>query len=204
MIRRLFDPRILFLLGLLLPAPAAGGSADAPDAVVERFHETLLAVMKEADSLGVTGRYQRLEPDIGQAFDLALMIRVASGAHWKKATESQRQRLLAAFTRMSVSTYASQFDGFSGQSFETVGVRPGPQQTQLVKTRIVRPEDEPVGLTYVTRESDGGWRIVDILLDDEVSELAVRRSEYRRVLKSKGLEGLIAILEEKADVLLAD
>lgn len=204
MIRRLFDPRILFLLGLLLPAPAAGGSADAPDAVVERFHETLLAVMKEADSLGVTGRYQRLEPDIGQAFDLALMIRVASGAHWKKATESQRQRLLAAFTRMSVSTYASQFDGFSGQSFETVGVRPGPQQTQLVKTRIVRPEDEPVGLTYVTRESDGGWRIVDILLDDEISELAVRRSEYHRVLKSKGLEGLIAILEEKADVLLAD
>jgi ABC-type transporter MlaC component len=35
------------------------------------------------------------------------------------------------------------------------------------------------------------------LLDNTISELAVRRSEYRRVLKRDGIDGLIAILEAK-------
>lgn len=204
MIRHVFVPRTLILLAILLPAPAAGGTASDPEAVVGRFHDGLLAVMKEAESLGVKERYRRLEPPIARAFDLALMIRVASGSHWKKATEDQQDRLLAAFRRMSVGTYASRFDGYSGQSFETVGVRPGPQQTQLVETRIVSPDDQPVGLTYVMKMSGGDWRIADVLLDNNISELAVRRSEYRRVLKKEGPDGLIAVLEALADGLLAE
>ena len=56
-------------------------------------------------------------------------------------------------------------------------------------------------LTYVTRLIKGTWRIIDVLLDTGISELAVRRSEYRRILKSKGIDGLISILDGKAAAL---
>ena len=41
-----------------------------------------------------------------------------------------------------------------------------------------------------------------MLLDAGISELAVRRSEYRRVLKTGGVDGLIETLNRKADQLL--
>ena len=193
---------LLLLAGVLMALPAAA-QEDPARAVIQRFQENLLAVMKEAKSLGVTGRYQRLQPRIEEAFHLPLMIRVATGSFWRKADKEQQSRLVAAFKRLSISTYANRFDGYSGQVFEIVDQRPGPQKTVLVKTRIVRPGDSPARLTYVVKEFKGQWRIVDILLDDDISELAVRRSEYSRLLKKNGVDALIATLNDKADGLVA-
>ena len=57
-------------------------------------------------------------------------------------------------------------------------------------------------LIYVTRKIKGEWRIIDVLVDSGISQLAVRRSEYRRVLRTKGIDGLIDTLNAKADQLL--
>ncbi len=200
---RSFTLKVLLLLAGVLTALPAAAQEDPARTVIQRFHQSLLAVMKEAESLGVTGRYQRLQPRIEEAFHLPLMIRVAAGSFWKKADTEQRSRLVAAFKRLSISTYANRFDGYSGQVFEIVGQRPGPQKTVLVKTRIVSPGDSPARLTYVVKEYEGQWRIVDILLDNDISELAVRRSEYRHLLKKNGVDGLIAALNRKADGLVA-
>mgnify|MGYP000282501748 CR=1 FL=1 len=194
---------LLFLAGVLTALPAAA-QEDPARTVIQRFQQDLLAVMKEAQNLGVTGRYQRLQPKIEEAFHLALMIRVATGSFWRKADKEQQSRLVAAFKRLSISTYANRFDGYSGQVFEIVDQRPGPQKTVLVKTRIVSPGDSPARLTYVVKEFKGQWRIVDILLDNDISELAVRRSEYSRLLKKNGVDGLIAALNRKADGLVEE
>ncbi|MEK9723668.1 MAG: ABC transporter substrate-binding protein, partial [Rhodospirillaceae bacterium] len=58
-----------------------------------------------------------------------------------------------------------------------------------------------VPLTYVTREVQGAWRIIDVLVDAGISELAVRRSEYRLILKTDGIDGLITVLGDKASAL---
>lgn len=183
----------------LAVSPSLTASATPTSEVVERFHAQLLSVMKEAKILGLQGRYSRLEPEIEQAFDLKLMIRVAAGSFWKNANPEQQNELLSSFKKLSVSTYASQFDGFSGQSFETIGERTGPQDTLLVDTNILRPGKDPVKITYVMK----GARIVDVLLDSSISELAVRRSEYNLVLNGSGVAGLIETLNKKADNLIA-
>ena len=200
---RSFTLKVLLFLSAVLTALPAAAEEDPATAVIQRFQQSLLAVMKEAESLGVTGRYQRLQPKIEEAFHLPLMIRVATGSFWRRADKEQRSRLVAAFKRLSISTYANRFDGYSGQVFEIVDQRPGPQKTVLVKTRIVSPGDSPARLTYVVKEYKGQWRIVDILLDNDISELAVRRSEYRRLLKKNGVDGLIATLNDKAAGLVA-
>ena len=200
---RPFTLKVLLLLAGVLTALPAAAQEDPARTVIQRFQQSLLAVMKEAKSLGVTGRYQRLQPRIEEAFHLPLMIRVATGSFWRKADKAQQSRLVTAFKRLSISTYANRFDGYSGQVFEIVDQRPGPQKTVLVKTRIVSPGDSPARLTYVVKEFKGQWRIVDILLDNDISELAVRRSEYSRLLKKNGVDALIATLNDKADGLVA-
>ncbi len=190
---------VLILFFSALPA----ATEESPSTVIDEFHQDLLMVMKEARALGIQGRYDYLAGSMDQAFDMGRMVRIATGGFWRKASSEQRKTLIVAFKRMSVTIYADQFDSYSGQSFETIGERPGPQKTVLVETRIIRPGEGPANLTYVMKKVKGRWRIADVLLDNSISQLAVRRSEYRGVLKSRGVDGLITVLNDKADRLIA-
>lgn len=194
-----------FLGATLGLAVAAGPVAAAePAAVVENFHQTLIDVMQHAAELKLNGRYQKLNSPIGDTFNLSFMIQVASGGKWKSATDEQKSKLVDAFQRVSVGTYAQRFDGFSGERFETLGEQDGPGGTKLVMTQIVRPNKEPVPLTYVTRKFGDDWRVVDVIVSGGISELAVRRSEYSAILNDGGPGELIAKLNQKADAILAN
>jgi len=192
------------LLVILLTVAAV--RAENPDAtsVVRSLQETLIEVMKDADALGVSGRYAALSAPLREAFDFEKMVQFASGSSWRSATDEQRDKLVDAFTRLSVSNYAAQFNGYSGESFEILGQRDGPRGSRLVDTQIVRSADSPIAITYVLSETDDQWRIVDVVLDKKISEMAVRRSEYNPILREGGPDNLAAALEAKADALLAE
>ncbi|MEE8394160.1 MAG: ABC transporter substrate-binding protein [Rhodospirillales bacterium] len=194
---------ILILLAFSLPVPASAESGNEPGQVVESFQENLIEVMKKAGELGVKGRYERLAPIIDASFHLPLMARITTLPYWKKSSPGQRDRLIAAFRRMSISTLATLFDGYGGQIFKPGDIKPGPQKTLIVETRLVDPDKSFVDIAYVTKKINDHWRIIDVILDKGISELTVRRSEYRRLLKTKGVEGLIAALNNKADQLIS-
>ena len=186
-----------FLCALVLLSSAGAQASLSPTAVIESLHQSLIETMKDAQRLGIDGRYKQLQPILERSFDFERMIAIAAGSYWANADEAQRQRLLDAFTKLSITTYAARFNGFSGESFETLGQRQGPRDSALVDTRLNRSDGPPVPITYVMSERDGEWRIVDVLLDKSISELAVRRSEYNQVLRTSGTEGLSVTLDEK-------
>ena len=126
------------------------------------------------------------------------MVAIATGRHWRKASKGQRQGLHKAFERFSIGTYADRFSSYSGESFETLSVKSGPRKTVLVNTQINRRNDSPVAITYVVKEFSGVMRIVDVVVDTGISELAVRRSEYAQTLKKSGVDALISALNNKA------
>lgn len=187
---------VLFIAVCVVSSAAA--AASAPVAVVEALHEKLIETMKQADQLGMDGRYRALQPILEESFDFQRMIAAAAGSYWAQASEAERQRLTEAFTTLSITTYAARFNGWTGESFETLGERAGPRDSVFVDTRLNRPKDPAVPITYVLTETDGRWRIVDVLLDKSISELAVRRSEYSQVLRSGGPEKLAEVLDQKA------
>ena len=186
-----------FLCALVLVSPATAWAGLSPTAVIERLHQSLIETMKDAQKLGIGGRYNQLQPILEKSFDFERMIAIAAGSYWTSADEAQRRRLLDAFTELSITTYAARFNAFSGESFDMLGQRQGPRDTTLVDTRLNRTDGPPVPITYVMAERDGEWRIIDVLLDKSISELAVRRSEYNQVLRTSGTEGLSETLDEK-------
>lgn len=184
------------VVAFLLTATAQ--AASPPVAVIEGLHNKLIETMKQGERLDVDARYRELQPILEKSFDFERMIAAAAGSYWTQANEDERGRLLDAFTKLSITTYAARFNNWSGESFETLGERPGPRDSVLVDTRLNRPNDPAVPITYVMTEADGQWRIIDVLLDRSISELAVRRSEYNQVLRSGGPEKLAQVLDEKA------
>ncbi len=183
---------------ITIGATAAARAPDTPAAgVVETLHAALIGVMREADSLGFAGRRDRLAPVIEGAFELPLIARASTGRYWKKLDEAQRARLVDSFSRLTVATYAGRFDGYDGESFRIVSQGPAPRETVLVNSELVKSDGDTVGLNYLLRETDAGWRIIDVYLDGIYSELAIKRSEYAGVIGRKGVEGLIAAIEDK-------
>ena len=208
--RRFFFGVLLIALSLLpLPFPWATAAAAAAEtrpqtakALVARFQNGLLAVMKEAAALGVKGRYERLAPLIDDTFYMPLMARIATGPYWDRAGEAERSRLVTAFHRMSASTLATLFNGWSGQIFKITGEAPGPQKTTIVRTKLMETDGSSVDLAYVAKKINGGWFLIDVVVDNGISELNIRRSEYLMLLKTKGVNGLIKALNAKADRLI--
>lgn len=190
--------RVLVALMLLLfvsTGAAAQPAASGPSAVIQRLDDTLLDVMRNAQRLGYQGRYQRLAPVLTEVYNFPAMAQLAVGPeNWNNFTPEQRQRFIDAFTRMSISTYAARFDGYSGESFRIISEEPQ-RGGVLVKTQLVRPADEPVALNYVMRQFDGRSRIIDVFLEGTFSELSRYRAEYTSVLRRQGYDALINQLE---------
>ncbi|MBI3113914.1 MAG: ABC transporter substrate-binding protein [Rhodospirillales bacterium] len=188
---------------LVVAAASFPAAAETPSKVVEKFQADLLQVMKDAEKLSVRQRYERLAPTVETSFHLPLMVQIATANHWQDASPSQRVQLVSAFRRMSVTTLATLFDSYDGESFQVLAEKPGPQHTQLVLTKLTKSDKSTVNIAYVARKFEDGWRMIDVIVDDGISELKVRRSEYSSVLKSDGIPGLVALLNRKADELIS-
>lgn len=191
-------------LALFLAAAPAVTQAQAPDpaaAQVTRFDDVLLETMKQAKRLGPQGRYQKLEPVMAQIFDLPTMTRFAVGSAWSSVSPAQQAALVRAFSRMTVATYAHNFDDYGGQRFvlDKVETR-GPDK--LVRTRLTSTSGAPVSLVYRMRQSGGTWKIIDVYYNGAVSSLMGQRSEYAATVKSGGPAALVAKLNNHADELL--
>jgi phospholipid transport system substrate-binding protein len=190
------------LVALTLPADVAAVDVDPAVAPIRAFYDALLAVMKQADQLGVRGRYDKLAPVIRATFDLPAMTRIAVGPEWTAIPPEQQAALTDHFSRMTIATYANRFDGWSGQSFE-VDPEVLPRNTgRVVRTKLNRPKEEPVTLNYLMRASGDTWKIVDIYLSGTISELATQRSEFGAILKSGGPAALIESLHQQIDKLM--
>jgi phospholipid transport system substrate-binding protein len=83
------------------------------------------------------------------------------------------------------------------------GEQPNAGGGVMVRSQIIKANGEPVKIDYMMRHSGEGWLISDIYLDGAISEVATRRSEFAAILKNDGIDGLIAALNRKADILTA-
>lgn len=189
-----------------VPVPGAGPasaylSASMPVAVVEKLHAALLDTMKRGKVLGFTGRTERLSPAVHEAFDLDGMTRASVGAGWLKLPEDEKRALAEAFAAWTVATYASQFKDWGGETFVTTREPDPARPDALVVTEIRPPSGKATVLTYRLRRAPDGapdnarWRVIDILLDGAVSQLALRRADFAAVFAKGGAPELTAHLK---------
>lgn len=174
-------------------------AAETPTALVDGLHESLLGVMKEAKTLGYTGRYEKLAPVLQASFDLDFMGSKALGRHWRSLSSDDHARWLETFHRFTIANYAARFNDYSGQTFEVLGEEPATHETIVVLTRITDPDhdNESTRLNYRLRETPAGWRVIDVYLNGSVSELALRRAEFSTAFERNGFDEVLASLESK-------
>ena len=193
---------VVLAVAVLFQAPAFADSSDPAASRITSFYGSLLDTMKQAKQLGVKGRYDKLSPVLAKTYDLTSMSKLAVGPSWSALTPQQQAAIINAFTRMTIATYASRFDGFSGEQFQILETSDRTNGDKIVKTQIVKSDGGTVPLNYLMRKSGADWKIVDIYLDGTISELANRRAEFGAILKSGGPDALVVSLNKQGDKLL--
>jgi phospholipid transport system substrate-binding protein len=189
---------VLALAGWSHPGMAA--AAGSAGATVENLYNSLLATMKSGSVLGGSGRYMQLAPVIRHSFDLPFMARLAFGLGWAELTPSQQQQVTESYGRYISAIYADRFDSYHGQKLEVTGERQDPYGV-IVTSRIIKANGQPVEVDYLMRRNGGSWLIGDIYLDGTISEVATHRSEFADILRRQGVDGLVAALDRKAEML---
>ncbi len=177
----------------VIAIPAAAQAEPAGD-TVNALHGGLLALMKSGGNHAARAR--AIGPVVDRTFDIPLMTRLSVGPAWTTIPASQQAGLVQAFRNLTVAQYAKNFNSYAGEKFilGAIETRGG---DKLVRTTLSYGTTNE-SLNYRLRANGAQYRIVDVYYRNAISQLATRRADFERVMKTGGAPALIAHLNRLA------
>lgn len=186
---------------LVVPSWAENTATNTPEQIVHDLQASLIQAMREGDKMDYQERVDFLAPAISQSHDFDLIIRTVLGSNWAQLDSEQQRLITDTFRQLSIATYAGQFKEYGGEKFEILQQRSLPRDQILIRSQLFKSDGSTIDFDYVLQLGNDGWHIVNILVDG-VSDLALKRTEYRAILQRDGFQALIDMLQEK--ILLAE
>ncbi|MDH4173335.1 MAG: ABC transporter substrate-binding protein [Betaproteobacteria bacterium] len=185
---------------LALVAGAALAEPLAPDALVRDVMldiQRFIVTDKDLQEGDRAKTIRLIEDKALPHFNHVGMTALAVGVHWRKATPEQKKRLADAFRTLLVRTYASSLSAFGNQKFEFRPLRMKPGDTDVtVEVRVLQSGAQPVPVEYDMEKTARGWQVYDVRVGG-ISLVVNYRTEFATIVRDKGVDGLIAALEEK-------
>ncbi|WP_026223410.1 MlaC/ttg2D family ABC transporter substrate-binding protein [Methylosarcina fibrata] len=115
------------------------------------------------------------------------------GKLWKTATPEERGRFKQEFQTLLVRTYSRAFIEFKEWSVRFLPMQMEPGATKVVvKTEVLQPGIQPVGVNYRMFLSNGQWKAYDILIEG-VSLVTNYRTTFTNEVQAKG--SLAAVID---------
>lgn len=176
---------------------------DAPETkIVLDLQDGLVEILNAQKPMDPRERSAAFTDLVESTFDINAMGAVAVGLQtYRNWSDTQRAEFLAAFARFMVATHASRFENARDPDFTIEGSEDARAGRKVVHSRYLQADKDPVSIDYLVLPSKDGWRVLDVYLDGTISLLALHRSEFSSVLRSKGFDGFIAAMNAKADEL---
>ena len=204
--RFLKSAALISMLFPAMPAMMSGSaaaqtaqSADPSSAQVQGFYDALLASMKSGGS--AKSRFEKLKPAVEKAFDLPAMTATAVGPSWASLSEPDKKTLTDAFGRMTIANYAKNFDSYGGEKFTVEPVSVPRGSDHFVKSTL-KTSSETVAFNYRLHQVGSDWKITDVLLAGNISQMAQKRSDFAATLASGGPSALTKRINALSDQML--
>ncbi|MDT8427666.1 MAG: ABC transporter substrate-binding protein [Pseudomonadales bacterium] len=197
-----------YLIGMLLLAVYNSGLASsatplaaeaAPEAVVDYLHYGLEA-LGDNENTSIEQRYTQLEPVIRNTYDLPYIGEVMLRRYWRNLSQEDQNLFLQRFERLSILDYASRFKALETNSFRRIEKTTLNEQRVRVVAELVTTERTIEFAYTLQQDSNARWRIIGITADG-ISEQAIRRSEYTRIMNAEGFSALLKFMEEQIEAL---
>jgi len=188
------------ILALFALVPALAFAQEAPDALVKRVTDEVLAIIKADKDLqsGNTRKIAELaEVKVLPHFDFMRMTRLAVGRNWQQATEAQKEALVKEFRTLLVRTYSTSLSAYRNQSIEVKPVKmaAGDKET-TVRTAVVQQGGPSIPIDYAMEKTDSGWKVFDVVIDG-ASLVTTYRGSFNEQVQRGGVDGLVKTLADR-------
>ncbi len=176
-----------------------------PVTTIEAFNDAIRQAIQTPEDAGFAVRHEIMKKAVSEAFDMPVMARrTINRMTWKGLRKEQTTTYIDTLQTYQAAILADRFKPGAKVDFAIDEVVDGRRKTKLVKTRIVRTDDEDVGLNYLMIEREDRWRVVDVFLNSTISEVAMRRSEYSAIVSEQGFDALIEALNGQIAELMGE
>lgn len=191
------------LTALICAAPATradGADVPGPEEVIETISRHIAAGALERDSTSVADpqhQFELMARVTAPHTDYDHMARLVLEDGWTRATPTQQQRFVAAFRAFLLWTFAHHVADHAGA--RTVVLTPadsGADQIARVKSVVSPAGGRTLSLDYRLHRVDGRWKLFDVSVDG-VSLITMYRFTFARQLATRGLDGLIDLLNSR-------
>jgi len=192
---------------MALSFAGVASAAEAPDALIKRLSEEILATAK-TDKQIQSGSQARIQQVVDEKIlphvDFQRTTALAVGRAWRDATPDQKTQLTNEFKKLLTYTYTGAISQVTDQKFEYLPFRAAADDKDVVvNTRVVQPRGEPVQLSYRLIKSDSGWKIYDInVLGAWLIESY--KGSFATEINKSGVDGLIASIKDRNAKLAAN
>ena len=192
--------KVLGFIGALALSAAVLAQALAPDQLVQKINDEVLAAIKSDKQLAAGDKQKAVklaEEKVLPYIDFQQATRLAVGRSWSQASPEQKKRLVSEFRNMLVRTYSNAVEAYQGQTLKVLPARgkTDPEDT-VVRTQFVRAGGQPLPIEFHMRQAEKTWKVYDIVVEG-VSLVMTYRSEFDAVVKQEGIDGLIKRLAQK-------
>jgi phospholipid transport system substrate-binding protein len=187
-------------LALLLLSAVASAQPVAPDVLVKTVTLEVVELIVKDKEIRAGDRSKLIgviEAKVLPHFSFVSMTSLAVGQSWRKASAEQKSRLAEEFKTLLVRTYASALAAYSDQKLDFRPLRAKPTDTDVtVQVRVLQTGAQPVPIDYSMEKTAAGWKVYDVMVGG-VSLVANYRTEFANVVRTSGIDGLIASLAAK-------
>ena len=191
---RLIAASLLAILMAAAPARADGAAEQAARAVTETLVQGAHGAMTATD-LDQAARFARLTGGVARAFAFDIWERFLVGDRGLSPAQLDEFRsLLPGFLAR---LYADRFGKGLDAEPEVSGTR-SVRRDVMVAAAIPRANGKSLPVEYRVREFAGrGPLVIDIMVGG-ISFLVLKRDEFKGLIDSRGIDGLLAYMREKA------
>ncbi|MCK5871277.1 MAG: ABC transporter substrate-binding protein [Methylococcales bacterium] len=187
------------LVGLMPLTNVLAADLLAPQKGIEQASNQLKLKMQEE---GFTKDFKKIttfvELVIYPQVDFNYIAALVLGKHWKNATADEKQQFQEAFKTLLIRTYSRAFLEFNDWSvhYLPLNMEAGAKKV-IVKTEILQPGVQPIGINYRMRLSKGAWKAYDIMIEGVSLVTNYRTSFKNQMTKLGSLKAVIQSLEQR-------
>ena len=189
------------ILSIVLFFASAIAQANVPaDVFVKGVADDVLTIVKKDKDIQ-NGDQEKIfalaEEKIMPNFNFDHVCRLVLGKNFSKASKEQQDAFQREFRTLLIRTYASALSKYRNQTIEYKPMRDIADDKQVtVKTQILQPGGQPIGVDYTLEQMGDVWKVYDITIEG-VSLVTNYRGQFSNEVRQGGMDGLIQKLVEK-------
>ena len=154
---------------------------------VNELHESLIKISNKtinSDNLAM------IDDVVKNSYDLEKMGKIIIGVDWKQMDTKTQKEFINVFKRFISVNYFRRFNKINELHFEHQTVTNIKDKFKLAKV-ILTADNEKFKIDYLLGFKNEKWKIFDVLLDGSISEVATKKSDFKKIIKEEGVSGLV-------------